>query len=37
MAAFSAAFKPDRTLLVGTGGISFEEFLGRPASYWFRA
>lgn len=34
MEAFSAAFRPDRTLLVGGGGIPIEEFLGRPAAEW---
>jgi hypothetical protein len=34
MKAFSAAFHPDRTLLVGGGGIPVEEFLGRPATEW---
>jgi hypothetical protein len=34
MEAFSAAFHPDRTLLVGGGGIPVEEFLGRPATEW---
>ena len=36
MAAFSAAFRPTRTLLVGTGGITVEEFLSRPVEYWVR-
>ena len=35
MAAFAAAFKPRRTLLVGTGdGIALEEFLARPVAHW---
>ena len=35
MAAFAAAFKPRRTLLVGTGdGIALEEFLARPIAHW---
>lgn len=34
MDAFSAAFHPDRTLLVGGGGIPIEEFLLRPAGEW---
>lgn len=33
-AAFTAAFKPRRTLLVGGDGIALEEFLARPVSYW---
>jgi len=32
--AFAAAFKPDRRLLVGTGGIPFEEFLSAPLTKW---
>lgn len=32
--AFSKAFKPDRTLMVGGDGVSIEEFLLRPVSYW---
>ena len=34
MAAFSAAFRPTRTLLVGSGGIALDEFLGKPVEYW---
>jgi hypothetical protein len=34
MAAFTAAFKPQRTLLVGGDGIELEEFLARPVSHW---
>lgn len=33
-AAFVAAFKPKRTLLVGGDGIALEEFLARPVSHW---
>lgn len=33
-AAFAAAFKPQRTLLVGGDGIALEEFLSRPVSHW---
>lgn len=33
-AAFVAAFKPHRTLLVGGDGIDLAEFLERPALYW---
>ena len=33
-AAFAAAFKTKRTLLVGGDGISVEEFLSRPVSAW---
>jgi predicted AAA+ superfamily ATPase len=34
MSAFVKAFRPKRTLLVGTGGIAVEEFLSRPAETW---
>jgi predicted AAA+ superfamily ATPase len=34
LAAFSEAFKPKRTLLVGGDGISVEEFLSRPVVDW---
>ena len=35
MAAFAAAFRPRRMLLVGTGsGIALEDFLARPVSHW---
>lgn len=33
-AAFAAAFKVRRTLLVGGDGIALEEFLARPVSAW---
>ena len=33
-AAFAAAFKVRRTLLVGGDGISVEDFLGRPVRDW---
>jgi predicted AAA+ superfamily ATPase len=33
-AAFAAAFKTKRTLLIGADGISVEEFLSRPVSEW---
>ena len=33
-AAFAAAFKVRRTLLVGGDGISVEEFLDRPVADW---
>ena len=33
-AAFAAAFKVKRTLLVGGDGVAVEEFLNRPASRW---
>jgi predicted AAA+ superfamily ATPase len=34
--AFSAAFHPDRTLLVGGDGIPLESFLERPVELWVR-
>ncbi len=34
MAAFTAAFGPARTLLVGGSGIPLDEFLSRPAGHW---
>ncbi len=37
LGAFSEAFKPKRTLLVGGDGISLEEFLTRPVQHWLQA
>jgi len=34
MEVFHREFNPLRTLLVGAGGISLEEFLSTPASNW---
>ena len=34
LAAFTAAFKPKRTLLVGGDGIPVDEFLSRPVTDW---
>lgn len=34
MAAFQAAFKPQRLLLVGGDGVPVEEFLARPVDRW---
>lgn len=34
MAAFVAAFKPKRKLLIGAGGVSIEEFLSKPVEHW---
>ena len=34
MEAFVDSFKPDRLLIVGTGGISLERFLSKPVGYW---
>lgn len=36
-AAFVAAFKPQRTLLVGGDGIRVDEFLRQPVSHWVDA
>ena len=36
LAAFSEAFKPKRTLLVGGDGIPLEEFLSRPVTDWLK-
>lgn len=36
LAAFAAAFKPRRTLIVGGDGIPLDEFLSRPASDWLQ-
>ncbi|MCC7067763.1 MAG: ATP-binding protein [Burkholderiales bacterium] len=36
-AAFVAAFRPQRTLLVGGDGIALEEFLMQPVSHWVDA
>jgi uncharacterized protein len=37
IAAFTTAFSPTRTLLVGGGGIAVEEFLDRPVEHWVKA
>lgn len=34
LSAFSEAFRPRRTVIVGGDGIALEEFLTRPAEYW---
>lgn len=34
LSAFAEAFRPTRSLLVGTGGIPVEDFLLRPARHW---
>jgi predicted AAA+ superfamily ATPase len=36
IAAFSAAFKPQRALLVGGDGVAIEEFLAQPVAHWLR-
>jgi predicted AAA+ superfamily ATPase len=37
MAAFAAAFKPQRTLLVGGDGVAVEDFLAQPVAHWLQA
>jgi predicted AAA+ superfamily ATPase len=37
MAAFAAAFRPHRKLLVGGDGIGLEDFLAHPVTHWVRA
>ena len=32
--AFAAAFRPDRTLLIGGDGIALGDFLSRPVEHW---
>jgi hypothetical protein len=34
MGAFTAAFKPQRSLLVGGDGVALEEFLEQPVAHW---
>jgi len=34
--AFAAAFKPQRTLLVGGDGIALDEFLAGPVAHWIQ-
>lgn len=34
ISAFSNKFKPDRKLLIGTGGIEIEHFLSEPVEHW---
>ena len=34
MAAFSDAFRPNRSLLIGGDGIAVEEFLSKPVEHW---
>lgn len=36
LAAFTEAFKPRRTLLVGRDGVPVEEFLSRPVKEWLQ-
>jgi uncharacterized protein len=35
--AFTSAFRPTRTLLVGGDGIPLDEFLSRPVAHWLEA
>ena len=37
LGAFSTAFKPSRTLIVGGDGIPLGEFLTHPVEHWLRA
>ena len=37
IAAFAAAFKPQRSLLVGGDGIPLDQFLSRPVAHWVQA
>ena len=37
LGAFSTAFKPSRTLIVGGDGIPLAEFLTHPVDHWLRA
>lgn len=37
LGAFTQAFKPSRTLIVGGDGIALDEFLTKPIEYWMRA
>jgi len=34
LAAFAEAFRPKRTLIVGGGGVSIDEFLTQPVEHW---
>jgi len=34
MEAFSERYRPSRMLLVGEGGVSVEDFLGKPVAHW---
>ena len=36
LAAFTASFKPRRSLIVGGDGIPLEEFLSRPVTDWLQ-
>jgi len=36
LAAFAAAFKVHRSLLVGGDGVALDEFLSRPVAHWVR-
>lgn len=34
ISVFSKKFKPNRNLLIGTGGIPLEHFLSEPVEHW---
>lgn len=36
LAAFTEAFKPTRTLIVGGDGIALDEFLETPVEHWLQ-
>lgn len=36
-AAFREAFRPQRSLLIGSGGIELEDFLMQPAGHWVKS
>ena len=36
LAAFSEAFKPKRTLVVGADGVPLAEFLTKPVTHWLQ-
>jgi hypothetical protein len=37
LGAFTSAFKPARTLIVGGDGVPLNEFLTKPVDHWMRA
>jgi hypothetical protein len=36
LAAFTEAFKPTRTLIVGGDGVPLDEFLATPVEHWLQ-
>ncbi len=36
MAAFAEAFRPTRSLLIGSDGIAIDEFLSKPVEHWIQ-